>query len=147
MPAVDEQTLAFLLGDVLRRLRLDFRERASALKMTPSLARLLLFVSRQPGCRQTELADFLEVTAVTVGRMIDRLEKQSMVRRVADASDRRVYRINLTDAAQPILAEMRKIVALSAARATRGFSPQERASMVKGLTRMRDNLDGGVRQA
>jgi MarR family transcriptional regulator, transcriptional regulator for hemolysin len=145
MPATDEQTLAFLLGDVLRRMRQDFRDRAQAQHMTPSLARLLLFVKRQPGCRQAELADFLEVTAVTVGRMIDRLEKQGVVRRVSDAADRRVCRIYLDRASRPIVAQMKKIAALSAARATRGFSPQERSSMVRCLSRMRDNLGAGAR--
>jgi DNA-binding MarR family transcriptional regulator len=137
--------MAFLLADVLRRIRVDFRARARALQITPSLSRLLFYVGRQPGCRQTELAEYLEVTAVTVGRMIDRLEKQGVVRRVADAADRRVYRIHLTNASRPLVTQMRKIAALSTARATRGFSAQERSSMISGLTRMRDNLHAGVR--
>ena len=141
----DEQTLSFLLADVLRRLRVDFHSRARTLHMTPSLARLLFFVGRQPDCRQTELADFLEVSPVTVGRMIDRLEKQGVVQRVPDLADRRVYRIRLARAANPLVARMKKIAALSTARATRGFSPRQRAVLLRGIARMRDNLADGAR--
>ena len=132
-------SLGFLLADVLRLSREEFRRNAKGLNLTPQLSRLLFYVD-QPGCSQTELATFLDVTSVTVGRMIDRLESCGFVRRLEDASDRRTFRIHLDRGAAPLLKRMNSILAQTTAHATRGFSEAEHAALVRSLERMRSNL-------
>ena len=133
-------SLGFLLADVLRLSREEFRRNAKGLNLTPQLSRLLFYVDQQPGCSQTELATFLDVTSVTVGRMIDRLESCGWVRRLEDASDRRTFRIHLDRGAAPLLKRMNSILAQTTAHATRGFSEAEHAALVRSLERMRSNL-------
>jgi MarR family transcriptional regulator for hemolysin len=135
-----EYSLGFLLADVLRLSREEFRRNAKGLNLTPELSRLLFYVDQQPGCSQAELATFLDVTSVTVGRMIDRLESCGFVRRLEDASDRRAFRIHLDRAAAPLLKRMNGILAQTTARATHGFSAAEHAALVAALERMRTNL-------
>jgi DNA-binding MarR family transcriptional regulator len=134
------QSLGFLLADVLRLLRGDFRRNTVGLRLTPALARLLFYVVQQPGSSQAELAAYLDVTSVTVGRMIDRLERCGYLQRRIDANDRRTFRIHLGKAAAPLVGQMNRIVAATTRRATAGLGRSECAALVRALTRMRSNL-------
>lgn len=135
--------LGFLLADVVRLMRREFRAQAAGLKLTPALARLVFHVDRQPGCRQSDLAAILEVTPVTLGRMIDKLEQRDLVRRAPDADDRRAVRIFLTKSARPLIARMDSIVDRVTERATAGLSAADRATLVRLVTRIRDDLSAG----
>lgn len=135
--------LGFLLADVVRLMRREFRVQAAGLKLTPALARLLFHVDRQPGCRQSDLAALLEVTPVTLGRMIDRLEQRELVRRAPDPDDRRAVRIFLTKTSRPLIAKMDAIVDRVTGRATAELSSAEHALLVRLLTRVRDRLSAG----
>jgi DNA-binding MarR family transcriptional regulator len=57
---------------------------------------------------QNELAGICEVEPITVGRLIDRLEARGMVERRSDPNDRRIRRLHLLPAADPILTEIAK---------------------------------------
>ncbi len=136
-----DPSLGFLLADLIRLFRADFRRRAVGLGLTPALSRLLFYVNQRPGCSQAELASFLDVTSVTVGRMIDRLERSGFVRRRADARDRRAFRIHLDQAARPLVARMNAILEQTTVHATRGIPRREYAGLIRGLQMLRANLE------
>ncbi len=138
--APDEARLALLLSDVLRLLRQDFAIRAAGTALTPALWRLLFHVERNEGGRQTDFADRLEVTPVTVGRMIDRLEKQQLVRRVADPADRRASRVYLGRRAAPMLDRLHEIARGTNDRASFGLEPVALEALLVTLARVRANL-------
>ncbi len=138
--APPQSQLGFLMSDVLRLLRADFASRASDMPLTPALHRLLYNVHRHPGCRQVELADWLEITPVTVGRMIDRLEQQGLVRRVDEPGDRRVLRVFIAPKAGPLLAQINAKAEQTRERAFRGMSEAQRAALLGALAQLRDNL-------
>ena len=140
-PAPTDPSLGFLLTDLIRLMRADFRRRAEGLGLTPALSRLLFYVNQRPGCSQAELASFLDVTSVTVGRMIDRLERSGFVRRRADSHDRRAFRIHLDQAARPLVTRMNAILEQTTARATRGMPKREYIGLVRGLQMLRANLE------
>lgn len=133
-------SLGFLLADVVRRSRAEFRRQASGLHLTPALSRLLFYVDQYPGCSQAELAGFLDLSTATVGRMIDRLEADGYLRRRPDASDRRAFRIHLDTAAGPLIERMQTIMEHTMARALRGVPAAERAALRAALEKMRANL-------
>jgi DNA-binding MarR family transcriptional regulator len=137
-----EQSLGYLLTDLLRLLRRDFYARATGLELTPALARLLYCVHRDPGCRQAELAAQLEVTPVTLSRMIDRLVARGYVSRRSDAKDRRAVRIYVAPRGEPLVARMADIVEATKARALKGFGPRERQALFASLERLQANLGG-----
>jgi DNA-binding MarR family transcriptional regulator len=74
--------------------------------MTRAQAIILARLSRQPGLSQNEMAAICEVEPITVGRLIDRLEARGLVERRADPSDRRIRRLHLLPAAEPVVAEI-----------------------------------------
>ncbi len=138
--ASSQRTLGYLLVDAVRLMRKDFYERAKGLQLTPALARLLYYIHRDPGSRQADLAARLEVTPVTLSRMVDRLAERGYVRRVADSSDRRAFRVFVDRAGEPLVGRMDKIGALTAARATRGLSQRDHATLLRQLRRVVNNL-------
>ena len=132
--------LGYLLADVVRLMRRDFRRRAAGLRLTPALTRLMLHVQRTPGCRQADLAALLDLTPVTLGRMIDRLAADGYVRRRPDLTDRRAVRIYVAPRGKPLVRRMTTIGALTTARATRGLGAGERLALQALLRRLCDNL-------
>jgi DNA-binding MarR family transcriptional regulator len=101
-----QNNIAFLTSDVSRLLRKRFDVVSRRFGVTGPQWRMLAALRRTPGVNQGALAQWLEVEAITAGRMIDRLEKSGMVERRADPHDRRAWRLFLTDAATPLLDEL-----------------------------------------
>lgn len=95
-----------LLHDVARMLRTRFDQFARTRGLTRAQAIILSRLSRQPGLSQNEMAAICEVEPISVGRLIDRLEARGLVERRADPSDRRIRRLHLLPAAEPLLAEI-----------------------------------------
>ena len=90
-----QRDLMFLVHDVARLLRVDADKRASVHGMTRAQWGILIWLERQPGLSQKELAELLEVEPITVARLIDRLEGRGMVERRPDPKDRRIWRLHL----------------------------------------------------
>lgn len=98
--------LLFLLHDVARLLHVDADKRARSHGMTRAQWGILLWLERQPGISQKELAELLEVEPITVARLIDRLQTRDMVERRPDPRDRRVWRLHLRPPAHDVLQEI-----------------------------------------
>jgi len=138
-----EASLGPVFADVLRLLRRDFYARAEGLDLTPALARLLFYVAREPLSRQIDLAARLEVTPVTLGRMVDRLVERGYVERLSDPTDRRAFRLQVTAQAKPFVARLETIARATRERALEGLSAAERKLLMRLLDRVRGNLDSG----
>jgi DNA-binding MarR family transcriptional regulator len=89
-----------------RLIKTEADKRARAHGMTRAQWGILANLERHPGLLQKELAEILEVEPITVARLIDRLEARGMVERRADPSDRRCWRLHLTDASRPLMSEI-----------------------------------------
>ncbi len=101
-----QRDLMFLLHDVARLLRVDADKRARAHGMTRAQWGILIWLDRQPGLSQKELAEILEVEPISVARLIDRLEARGMVERRPDPKDRRIWRLHLCSTAHGVLGEI-----------------------------------------
>ena len=132
--------LGFLIADVSRGMRRAFQRRIEGSSLTLAQARALVYVSRNEGIRQVDLADLLEVQPMTLARLLDQLAEAGLVERRTNPSDRRAYQIHLTPAATPHLAAIDQVVATIREEAARGLTPEELDALVGGLRRMRDNL-------
>jgi MarR family transcriptional regulator for hemolysin len=136
----EDQNLGFLIMDVLRLMRADFRNRARTIPLTIELHAALMLLHKHPGCRQVQLARWLEVAPATVIRMLERLERMKLVRRETDPNDRRSVRVHLTPQAAPLMQRLLEITSLSRERAFVDFSAAERRQLTAGLRRLRKNL-------
>ena len=104
-----ELRLGFLIHDVSRLRRSAFDRCLKPLAVTRSQWWVLAYLSREDGMTQSQLAEELDLGKVAVGGLIDRLEKGGLLRREADASDRRVNRVFLEPKSKQLIARMRKV--------------------------------------
>jgi DNA-binding MarR family transcriptional regulator len=133
-------SIGFLLGDVSRLMRRRFDERARSIGVTRPQWRALTALSRAEGINQGALAERLEVEAITLCRMIDRLEEAGLVERRRAPADRRAWHIYLTSKSRPLLDQLRELGAELSDRALSGVSENQRHEMTAMLETIRANL-------
>lgn len=100
---VNQPHSGFLLLDVARVLRRTFHDRMAGRGLNMAQARALLNIARNPGIRQVDLAERLEVQPITLARLVDRLEERGLVERRPHPQDRRAYQLYETPEAAPYL--------------------------------------------
>ncbi|HJS88141.1 MAG TPA: MarR family transcriptional regulator [Acetobacteraceae bacterium] len=132
--------LLFLLHDVARLLRLDADKRARCHGMTRAQWAILIWLERQPGLSQKELAELLEVEPITVARLIDRLEARGMVERRPDPRDRRIWRLHLREPAFPVLREIDRERADILQTLAQGVDAATLQAMTEALVTMKASL-------
>ena len=136
-----ENRLGFVIGDIARRYGVIYDQRAKQeIELTRAQCRLLVYLTAYGEMRQTDLATLADVTPMTVARMIDRMEAAGWVRRQADPSDRRAFRVSVTDKADDRLDAALALGDDLTARMTQGFSEEEVATLLSMLKRARNNL-------
>lgn len=141
MRVLDAETNAgFLIHDVSRMLRGWFDERAQAMGLTRAQWRVLVHLAAREGINQKALAEILELDTVTLGRHVDRLERDGWLERRPDPSDRRAWLLHLLPAARPILDKMESLAEQTMDRALNGIPADERARFIETLTRMKRNM-------
>lgn len=142
VPPVPENSshVGFLLHDVARLMRKRFEQHARGLGLTRSQWQALAYLARNEGISQTGLADLLDVEPITLSRIVDRLVDTGLVERIAHATDRRVWRLRLTEAARPKLEQVRELGEETRSEALAGVSEANRERLIETLSAMRANL-------
>jgi DNA-binding MarR family transcriptional regulator len=135
-----DENIGTLLAQVSRLLRRSFDERARGMGVTRPQWQVLSLLKLHAGSNQGALAELLEVEPITLGRMIDRLQEADLVERRADPTDRRAWRIHLTDKGDLLLDQLRPSARETLASALDGVSAREREAFLLVLERMRGNL-------
>jgi|SRR5689334_3544399 len=133
------ETLPFEIGETAHALRKAFDRRAVGLGVTRAQWKVLFRLTRQPGLRQIELAEMLEIEPITLSRIVDRLEESHLVERRPDPSDRRAWRLHVTAQAQPLIAKLRGVADDLAADAFEGIDQQDIETARRVLSRIREN--------
>ena len=97
------------LGRVSRRWRTRMNERVKHMGLNQARWMVLLQLSSFGPASQRELAERVGVEGPSLVRVLDRLEEQGLVERRAVGDDRRVKRIHLTAAAEPVLQQITEV--------------------------------------
>ena len=105
---------------------------------------MLAAIRRTPGINQGAIAAWLEVEAITAGRMVDRLEKAGLVERRDDPCDRRTWRLFLTEQADQHMNHLSEFADVVFAEALVGFSDAEHVTLLSLLDRVRANLSENI---
>ncbi|GAA0663049.1 DNA-binding MarR family transcriptional regulator [Sphingomonas insulae] len=108
-----------------------------------SLARtkLLLFLDRRGPARAADIAEFFDNAPRTVTEAIDGLERDGLVVRTADARDRRVKQVSITDEGRRVIGETEPLRQDLIEGVFGVLSADERARMGDMLGRMAKALD------
>src|ERR1700722_9689780 len=97
-----DTSFGFLLHDIARLMRKRFDQRARSLGLTRAQWQVLAHLARHEGINQAGLAEILEIEAITVGRLVDRMEEAGWVERRAHPSDRRARLLYMTAKARAV---------------------------------------------
>jgi MarR family transcriptional regulator for hemolysin len=140
MPLSPDRELAFALHDVARLLRTYADQKAREHSATRAQWAVLSRLQRCEGSSQAELADALDLTPITLARLVDKLTSAGLVERRPDARDRRIHRLHLTEKAGPKLVKLGVLGEEIMGVALEGVDDDAKARMRSGLERMKANI-------
>ena len=138
------QRFGFLVNDVAKRYGEQFdrlsRERIGLSRAQCRLLGVLAMHDDERPLSQVELAQRLDLSAMAVGGLCDRLEAAGWVYRQPSASDRRVNEVHLAPSAEKALDAALTISDTLHARALAHMTPAERAQLLTLLGKAREGL-------
>lgn len=136
------QRFGFLVNDVARLYGAQFDRLArERIGLSRAQCRVLgALAMRGEPMSQAELAQELELSAMTVGGLCERLEAGGWVRRQASATDRRANEVQLEPGAEKALDSAMKISDGLQVRALAALSADERAQLISLLIKTRQGL-------
>ncbi|MBO9100153.1 MULTISPECIES: MarR family winged helix-turn-helix transcriptional regulator [unclassified Rhizobium] len=139
---IDTDTLAFLVADCARLMRMAFEKRISSagLGITAGEARTLVQIAAVNGSRQLDIAIRMGLEPMTVSAFLDRLQARGLIERQPDPLDRRAKRILLSDAAEDMIRAISIEIAAVQQEATMGLDEQALCDVSKALKSFRLNL-------
>ena len=140
MSFYSSEPLGFVIHDVARMMRWQFDRRAAEFGLTRSQWYVLAHLLRCDGMQQKELAEQMEITAISLTGLLDRLERDDWVERRSDPHDRRAKRIFLTPKVEPVLKTIQKLGQEIRLDSLQGISPAEQEQLMALLQKMRGNL-------
>lgn len=134
------QNFGFLLKDVSRRYVDRFEEHARSLSLTLMQCKVLVRLERDEGVSQARLAELVDVDAMAMVRLIDRMEEDALVERRPDPADRRARQLFLTARARPMLDEIWRLAALVRTEMFAGVPRADRDCFIRVLEAAHGNL-------
>lgn len=137
----DIRRQAGLRMTVIARLqRNNFDRKVADLNVTRSQWAMIAVVARYPGSTQRTIAEYLEMSEASAGRLIDRLCADGLLERRDRRDDRRARAVYLTEAARPLLETLGKIAGESEKTMFKGFSDDEVQQLLNFMNRIYDNV-------
>lgn len=123
-------------------LRQDFDRRVGEIGVTRSQWMMIAAASRKAGATQREIAELLEMTEASAGRLIDRLCAEGLLERQSHAGDRRARCIHVTEKAAPLMERLSSVAEEARRRTYRNFSEEELEELIRLLDKIYSNLGG-----
>jgi MarR family transcriptional regulator, transcriptional regulator for hemolysin len=136
------RAFGFLVHDVSRLIkrRFDRRARQTGLPITRRQAAVILYIARNEGVSQSEVASWLDMEPIALVRMLDKLHEEGLVERRAHPTDRRIRTLWLTPAARPVIERILIINQAIREEAFAGLPAQARDTVINILDGIKDNL-------
>lgn len=126
----------FNLGLAHRKLSRHFEEALAPLNLTVAQAHFLSCLYERDARLAREVASELGVDAATLTPMIDRLERQGLIRRCPHPDDRRAIRLCLEPAALALRDDLHACLGRATQALTSRFAPAELDTLLSLLQRL-----------
>ena len=136
--------VSILTATVARLTRVRFDQRARPLGLTRPQWQTLTCILFYEGSTVSQVAEMIEVEAITAGRLIDGLESMKLVERRLNAGDRRLRHIHLTPSAKPLIVQLRTLSTETEAELYTGLSDSDLDTLERLLNRVRTNLSSSL---
>jgi MarR family transcriptional regulator, transcriptional regulator for hemolysin len=136
------RTFGLLVHDVSRLIKRGFdrRARQMGLALTRQQGAVVVYIARNEGVSQAEVATWLGVEPIALVRMLDKLHEEALVERRAHPTDRRVRTLWLTAVAQPVVEQILAINQAIRDEALAGLPLQAQDAVLDMLGHIKENL-------
>jgi len=136
------RNFGFLVHDVSRLIkrRFDRKARQTGLPITRRQAAVMLYIARNEGVSQTEVATWLDLEPIALVRMLDKLHDEGLVERRSHPTDRRVRTLWLTPVARQVVTQIVAINIAIREETFAGMPPDARDIVIDILGGIKENL-------
>jgi MarR family transcriptional regulator, transcriptional regulator for hemolysin len=136
------RNFGFLVHDVSRLIkrRFDRKARQTGLPITRRQAAVMLYIARNEGVSQAEVATWLDLEPIALVRMLDKLHEEGLVERRAHPTDRRVRTLWLTPTAAPVVTQILSINKTIREESFAGMATPARDTVIDILDAIKGNL-------
>ena len=129
-----------LVHDIARLMRRIINAEGKSLGLSLAQWRTLMHLSRREGCRQAELAEVLEIAPITLGRLIDRMEKAGLLERRPNPEDRRAVQLYLRPRARTMVERLWAFAGKVLVQSMHGMNAAQQRQLGDALALLRTNL-------
>lgn len=137
----DPRRLGPTLGWAAQMAKCAMDARVSRYDVTPVQTHVLMYLHQHGGqAPQREVTEFLRAKPSTVNGVLDRMEEKGLVRRSVSGQDARRRLITLTDKGAERQARFAESFLANEEALVRGFSAEERETLLRLLDRIVENL-------
>lgn len=136
-----EHSVDFLMIKLLHVYETKIFHQLSHVNLHPGQMPMRDILYRQEGLSQREICSRLCIKPSTVTVSLQRMEKAALIYRVADAKDKRIQRIYLTDSGKEIHREVEKIRREVGSVMLQGMTPEEVDHLKKQILQMQENME------
>jgi len=136
-----DRSAGYLANHMARLFERGLARRLAPLGLAPAQFMALLELWQEEGLTQRDLVERLDVEQATIANTLSRMERDDLITREGDATDRRIRRIYLTERARALHGSATQAAAAQNALALDGMAPEEceafLALMRRAIARMR----------
>ena len=137
------RSISIRLTVLARQMHNDFDRHVGGIGLTRSQWSLIAVVASRPGATQRQIAELLEISEASSGRLVDRLVADGLLARTDRIDDRRARAVTLTEAANPLLERMSEFARSREARFFRGLETAELLAFRAVLDKLHANINPG----
>jgi DNA-binding MarR family transcriptional regulator len=136
-----EDSIGYQVNHLARLLAGALGGRIAPHGVVPGQFAQMLALFEQDGLSQRELVDRVQIEQPTMAKTLQRMERDGLVRRVPDGSDRRRVHVHLTERGRAIEHELISAARAVNAAATEGLTDAEIATYLDLTARLIRNLE------
>ncbi len=134
--------MCFQFGRASRAMARVYREKLSSLGITHIQFFILIALYESEGIPVSELSEKVTLDKSTMTGLLDRLERENLIKRVRDRQDRRIYRVFLTERSRALKDKLMGIYREVNGMFLSKLSPED-LKTIKGITSKIENIAKG----
>ncbi len=135
-----QETISYLLAQVCKAHRNAANTALNSLDLHVGQEMVLLQLSQEDGQTQSQLAERMCVEAPTLTRMLQRMERDHVIRRLPDSEDARISRVYMTKLALDLQPAIEQCWSTLEANTLAGLTAEERMLLRRLLMQVHTNL-------
>ena len=99
---------------------------------------IIMYLLREPGANQKDIADFANITTAAVNQTVKEMLAKGYLEKETDQNDRRYTKLFLTEKGREIAWKLREKLRISDEAITQAITPEKEAEMIELLDKIQD---------